>query len=92
MSIEKYTERAALLLFAQANLLPLKIGWDGYPDRLVLHGVTGTFFWVEFKTPKGSLTPAQQIRFPILRALGHRIHIVVTLQELKEALENENQG
>lgn len=58
-----------------AGALAIKVGHDGWPDRLVLLG-NGQHFWVELKQEKGRLRAAQEIRIEDLEHLGDRTFVV----------------
>jgi hypothetical protein len=66
--------------------LQLKIGYDGWPDRLVIFAPR-RHFWVELKQPDGSLTPAQKVRIPKLVSAGETVFIPDTRREITELFE-----
>ena len=53
-----------------------KVGYDGYPDRIVLSPDRRLFCWLEVKTEKGRLTKAQKVRIPNLRRKGDFVVLV----------------
>lgn len=63
-----------------------KEGQDGWPDRQVFWA-PGRHFWVELKNDEGSLTPAQKVRFKLLRQAGETIFIPRSRQEINELFE-----
>ncbi len=71
------------------GLWALKVGRDGWPDRLVLLG-TGRHCWFELKRRKfGHLTPAQRRRIPALRRVGEHVYIIQSFEQAKDALLRE---
>jgi hypothetical protein len=62
------------------------MGREGWPDRLVIYAA-GRHFWIEWKQPDGSLTPAQKVRIPRMRASGETVFIPDTRAEITELLE-----
>ena len=52
----------------------IKLGQDGWPDRLVVLS-DGRVVWVELKRPDGQVDPLQKWRAARLRKLGHRVEI-----------------
>lgn len=58
----------------------------GMPDLLVLgsHGRTG---FIEVKTPKGSVTQAQQNVQSMLTRMGHQVAVVRSVDEARDALK-----
>jgi len=74
----------ALGTYVNSELGPhsyLKAGDQGWPDRLILLP-GGKHFWVEFKTPKGRLRPAQVALFKVLTTRGDRVFVVKSTEEL----------
>lgn len=59
----------------------VKMGWEGWPDRLVLWA-PGRHFWVETKTRTGRLTPAQKVRIRWLEKRGETVIIPTTRQDV----------
>ena len=53
----------------RVGALAIKVGHDGWPDRLVLLG-DGRHFWAELKQEKGRLRAAQEIRLEDLDHIG----------------------
>lgn len=65
--------------------LCLKIGVDGWPDRLcLLPG--GKILWVETKRPDGGPSGLQRWRIKVLRKLGFRAEIPYTPEEVDAIL------
>ncbi|HEU4440157.1 MAG TPA: VRR-NUC domain-containing protein [Methylomirabilota bacterium] len=80
---ERSIEQAAVRKMREAGVDPLKVGDQGWPDRLVLLG-GGRHFWIEFKAPGGKLRPAQVRR---IRSLLARRESVLTVDSAEGALE-----
>lgn len=53
----------------------LKVGYDGWPDRLVLLG-KGRHRWIEFKRPGGTLRKSQILRKRQLEAMGETVDVI----------------
>lgn len=65
----------------------LKVGFDGWPDRLcLLPG--GRVVWVETKRPGGTASGAQRWRVARLRRMGFRAEIPYTADAVDEILES----
>ena len=62
-------ERLTRLLLEARGVAYRKDGRGGWPDRIALGG-HGHHVWVEHKTNRGRLTPAQRRVFPKLEAAG----------------------
>lgn len=60
-----------------------KDGQEGWPDRQILWAA-GRHFWVETKTEKGRLTPAQKVRIEWLRKRGETVFIPRSRAEVRE--------
>lgn len=69
MAREINQENAVTAMLAKYGVVSRKDGRCGYPDRLVLLG-RKCHVWVEHKTDKGRLTPAQKRVFPKLEEMG----------------------
>jgi len=75
MALEKYGAEAAVVECAAAlDWAAPKFGWEGWPDRMIIWS-PGRHFWVEAKTSKGRLTPAQKVRIKWLRVRGEMVFI-----------------
>jgi hypothetical protein len=72
---ESYIERETCKLLAQAGAVCVKVGVDGYPDRLILLG-PGRHMWIEFKQPGGVLRPNQVLRIRQLQARGDLVNVL----------------
>jgi hypothetical protein len=84
MARESHIERTSCGLMGP--WLVIKIGWEGFPDRLVIWAA-GRHFWIEFKQPGGTLTKAQERRIPKLRARGEVVFIIDSVDEVRALLE-----
>lgn len=78
---EAYLERRGQDVLEEEGYVALKLGKDGWPDREVFVAATRHEF-IEWKTPTGSLTPAQKRRIPKLRARGEVVHVIDNLAAL----------
>ena len=72
---ESGIEKAFGKRLAKYGYLFLKMGQDGWPDRLVV-GPGGVVAFVEFKTPKGRVAPRQHERILKLATMGHFVFVV----------------
>ena len=71
----------------QLGGLCIKVGQDGWPDRLcVLPG--GRVCWVELKRPDGSASGPQRWRAVQLRRLGQRVERPSSAEEVDALLED----
>ena len=64
-------ERAGRELLEELGWASVKVGVDGWPDRLVITG-PGQHIWWEVKV-EAKWTPAQKRRIPWLRARGETV-------------------
>lgn len=86
MARELGIEKRGLFIIAALGWLQVKIGWEGWPDRLVIWA-PGRHFWWEAKRPDGgSLTPAQKNRIKQLRDSGETVFVGAEFLELMELL------
>lgn len=75
--LERDLERACTRIATAAGWLGFKFvspGRRGVPDRLYIR--EGAFLFVEYKTPRGRVTPAQERTIAALRAAGARVEII----------------
>src|SRR5574341_219270 len=79
---ERTIEQAAVRKLRVEGLEALKVGDQGWPDRLVLLGA-GRHVWIEFKAPGGRLRPAQKRR---IEALIAKRETVLTVESAEGAL------
>lgn len=64
----------------------IKVGYNGYPDRLNVQRVGGQWsltFWTEYKNVDGRLKPGQRVRIANLKRKGDVVLLVRSLAELK---------
>lgn len=59
----------------------LKVGMEGWPDRLVIWSA-GRHFWVETKNAEGRLTRAQKVRIRWLRERGEVVLVPTSRAEV----------
>lgn len=91
---ESGIEKAFGRRLAKAGYLFLKMGQDGWPDRLVV-GPGGVVAFIEFKTPKGRVAPRQHERILKLANLGHFVFVIRdaeqrTVDEFLKAVESSS--
>lgn len=61
----------------------------GWPDRCVL--LPGNkVVWIEFKTPRGVLSPQQEFTHRKMRQAGHVVHVCRSVDEAKAAVLGES--
>lgn len=65
----------------------LKMGQDGWPDRIAAlpNGVT---VWVELKRPDGRVADLQKWRRAQLRRIGHRVETPKSKEDVDQLLED----
>lgn len=71
---EASIERRCVQAIEALDWAHVKVGFQGWPDRLVMWA-PGRHFWWEAKTEIGSLTPAQRVRIPRMRAAGETVFL-----------------
>ena len=86
MSLEASLERRVCADLAFQGISTVKVGLDGWPDRLVLLGY-GRHIWFEFKTVSGRLRPAQVNRKRLLEQDGDRVYVIRSSADAQRALE-----
>lgn len=57
---------------------------SGFPDLIV--AIPGRVLFLELKAPKGVLSDAQRDLHPRIRALGHPVHIVRSIEDAEAAM------
>lgn len=86
MARELGIEQRGTEFIAALGWLQVKVGWEGWPDRLVIWA-PGRHVWWEAKAPDGGrLTPAQKNRIKQLRAGGETVFVGAEFLELMEVL------
>jgi hypothetical protein len=87
VSLEKTLERQVVAALAFLGFTTIKVGFDGWPDRLVLLG-NGRHIWFELKQKKGRLRPQQMVRIALLEKDGERVYIIRSEDEALEAVKD----
>lgn len=59
----------------------------GFPD-IIMALPGGRTIYLELKAPKGSLSPAQHLVHARLRDIGHRVHVVRSVEEVQFILHD----
>jgi len=93
MSLEAELEKAFVDFAESKGCYALKLridGQNGFPDRTVLTPL-GVFF-VEFKTPRGKLRPAQEEWIGRLRKLGFYVAVIDTFAVAERTLNTVLKG
>lgn len=85
MTLESSIERAGQRLLRAAGFASEKRGMNGWPDREV-YTAPCRHEWIEWKRPGGTLTPAQVVRIPKLRARGELVHVIDNLNDLRRLI------
>lgn len=80
----KSIERPAVKRAEKAGWTVIKVGVNGWPDRLFIKG--GRYVWMEFKTPWGQRARLQETRIKTLRAQGCEAHFVDSVEWACEIL------
>jgi hypothetical protein len=88
MTLERHIEDRGNKLLKAAGCVVLKLGQDGWPDRLVIWA-PGRHFWIEWKSPTGALTKAQEKRVPRMRKMGESVYILERGGDALWALQEE---
>ena len=85
MIFERDVEQRLVRGIEKRGGICLKVGFDGWPDRLcLLPG--GAILWAELKRPDGSASGPQRWRVAMLRRLGFRVEIPYTSEAVDEIL------
>lgn len=82
---EASIEHAGQRLLKSAGFVSEKRGKNGWPDREV-YVAPRYHEWIEWKRPGGTLTPAQRVRIPKMRARGELVHVIDNLADLKKLI------
>lgn len=73
MTLESRIEARAVKELAKVGALAIKVGYDGWPDRLVIYA-PGRAIWMEFKQPNtGKISQKQRLRAKELSQYGHEV-------------------
>lgn len=89
MNSESQIERAVCDHAQSVGMLALKFtspGRRGVPDRLIITD-NGRFFFIEFKTPTGKLSPLQMNEHRILRQRGVDVFTVCSVDDGKDVID-----
>jgi hypothetical protein len=82
---EKAVESSVCSWLMFQGYVPLKVGLEGWPDRLVLVG-RGMHIWFEFKAPGGKLRAQQSNRIFKLREMGESVHVIESLEQAQDLI------
>lgn len=63
-------------------------GFRGWPDRLFILP-NRDVFWIEFKTPKGSLSPSQEVVIGDLTDIRHDVYVCDDVEKGKAIIDAE---
>jgi hypothetical protein len=88
MTLERHIEDRGTTLLENSGCVVLKLGWDGWPDRLVIWA-PGRFFFIEWKAPGKGLTKAQKVRIPLLKKMGMPVYVLERGGDALWALQEE---
>jgi hypothetical protein len=84
---EAEIERKACEYAEGLGFLPIKVGKNGWPDRLIATPHAGSI-WIEFKTQSGRLRALQKARIRQLLKLRHYVAIINTFESAKSLLDS----
>lgn len=87
---EKSEEDRFVRWCEKKKLLCLKlaaVGRRGFPDRTVFLP-TGKTLFLEFKAPRGKISPHQERFIYLLQQMGHLVHVVYSADEAIAAVED----
>ena len=85
-SLERTLEARVCANLAFQKFTTVKMGFDGWPDRLILLG-RGRHCWFEFKTKEGKLRSSQKNRHRQLEEEGELVYVIRSESEATRALE-----
>lgn len=81
MTLESRIEARAVKELAKVGALAIKVGYDGWPDRLVTYA-HGRAIWMEFKQPgTGRISQKQKLRAKELNQHGHEVYYPTSYKE-----------
>jgi hypothetical protein len=81
MTLESRIEARAVKEMAKVGALAIKVGYDGWPDRLVIYA-PGHVIWMEFKQPgTGRISQKQKLRAKELNQYGHEVYYPTSYKE-----------
>lgn len=64
--------------------IPIKVGQQGWPDRLFLKN--GRYVWVEFKQPGEKPRVLQKVQIKKLQDQGAEVHVIDSVAKAMEVL------
>lgn len=83
---ESEIERKVCEYAEELGLIPIKVGKNGWPDRLIaLHAAE--CLWIEFKARNGKLSALQRARIRQLLKIGHHVAIINSVESGKSLLD-----
>jgi len=91
MTLESRIEARACKELERIKCYCVKIGFAGWPDRLICYAPTKVL-WFEFKQPKSRLGPKQKIRFEELEQIGHKPYVVTSVEQAVEIVKTERRA
>jgi len=81
MTLESRIEARSVKELAKVGALAIKVGYDGWPDRLVIYA-PGRAIWFEFKQPgTGRISQKQKLRAKELNQHGHEVYYPTSYKE-----------
>ena len=87
---ERDIESAAVRDARSRGWLAIKVGFDGWPDRLFIthaaHRDDARHVWVEYKRPGQNLTALQERKHAHLREQGAEVYVCHSTEETREVL------
>ena len=91
MLTEASLERALVRWCRHQDMICIKVGFSGWPDRLIIRP-DGTHVWLELKSKIGRVSPLQKRRVAQLVAVNAPVVVVRTKEECIYAIENARSG
>jgi hypothetical protein len=82
---ESTFERATCARLEKLGAVCIKVGFDGWPDRLVLVG-EGVHYWIEFKQERGRLRANQILRIEHLRSIGDTVYVCKSQRDANDII------
>lgn len=91
MEFERDIEARLTREVEKLGLCCIKHGQDGWPDRIIA-GRDAQVWWVELKRSAGRVAPLQRYRHAQLEALGQRVRIVWSDDDVDRLIEEIKKG
>lgn len=88
--LESRIERKCCKIAAERGIPNVKLGQNGYPDRVFLVP-GGRPFMVEFKALDGKPSRRQEAIIRGLRAIGYRVYVCDSVEVFIKVLEHETE-